>query len=378
MSLALGGKKCAQAFIGNKCIMAAELEKRNVKLRVPIPANVRKMAPMNLPTGDRSGKLRLDFNENTVGCAPAILNAVRKLSAEQIAMYPEYESTVRWMARWHGVRPSELTISNGADGGLRQIVDTFVESGSEALLAEPTFPMYRFYLGIAGARIRTIRYERDMSFPMDAALRELRRAPRLMFLASPNNPTGTLLDPAAIRQLIQISPRTMFVVDEAYCEFSDVTVLPWIRRYPNLAVVRTFSKAAGLAGLRLGCVLACPEVTSLLAKTFEAFAVNAAALTAAKAVAHHREAVRSYVREIHRSRKFLAEALSGFGARVFPSVANFVLADLGPTAPRIVKQLAGKGILLRPMSFGRPGFVRITIGTMPQMKRLVRALKAIW
>jgi histidinol-phosphate aminotransferase len=349
-----------------------------VKVRVPISAAARKMAPMRLPTGDRSGKLRLDFNENTVGCAPAVLKAVRGITPEQIAMYPEYESNVKWLARWFGVRPGELTISNGADGGLRHIVDTFVDSGSPVLIAEPTFPMYRFYLDIASARIRSIRYDADMAFPMEAAMRELRKAPRAMFLANPNNPTGTLLKPTAIRQMIQSAPRTLFVIDEAYYEFSRVTLLPWIRRYPNLVIVRTFSKAAGLAGLRLGCILACPEVTNLLARTFEAFAVNAAALVAAKAVAQHPIDVRNYVREINRSREFVAKSLSQSGVRVFPSVANFVLADFGPRGPEIVRQLAHEGILLRPMNFGGSGCVRITIGTMPQMKRFLRALKEVW
>jgi histidinol-phosphate aminotransferase len=336
------------------------------------------MVPMKLPTGNRSGKLRLDFNENTIGCATAVLKSIREITAKQIAMYPEYESSVKCLARWFGVRPSELTISNGADGGLRQIVDTFVDSGSPVLLAEPTFPMYRFYLDIAGARIRSIQYDADIAFPVDAAMRELRKSPRAMFLANPNNPTGTLLKPAAIRQMIRSAPRTLFVIDEAYYEFSGVTVLPWIRRYPNLVIVRTFSKAAGLAGMRLGCVLACPELTSLLARTFEAFAVNAAALVAAKAVTQHPVAVRNYVREIDRSRVFVAKALAVFGVRVFPSVANFILVDFGPRGPEIVKQLAREEILLRPMNFGGPGYVRITIGTMPQMRRLLRVLKEIW
>jgi histidinol-phosphate aminotransferase len=331
---------------------------------------------MNLPTGARAGKLRLDFNENTIGCAPAILRAVRKLTAEQVAMYPEYEPTVRWMARWYGVRANEVTISNGADGGLRQIVDTFVGRGSEALLVEPTFPMYRFYLGIADARVRAINYDENMAFPLGAAVQALRRAPRIMFLANPNNPTGTLLKPGEIYKLVESAPRTLFVIDEAYYEFSGVTVLPWIRRYSNLVVVRTFSKAAGLAGLRLGCVLACPEVTSLLARTFEAFAVNAPALAAAKAVSLNGVAIRNYAREINRSREFVASALSKLGVRVFPSAGSFLLAEFGPKATRVVRGLAAKGILLRPIGFGGRGFVRITMGTMPQMQRLLRALKA--
>jgi histidinol-phosphate aminotransferase len=356
----------------------AEEEKRTVKLRVPVSAAAQKMAPMKLPSGNRSGKLRLDFNENTVGCAPAVWRAVHRLSAEQIAMYPEYETSVKWLARWHGVRPEELTISNGADGGLRQIVDTFVDHGSSVLLAEPTFPMYRFYLDIAGAKICKIAYERDMSFPAEAALRELRRSPRAMFLANPNNPTGTLLKPTFIRRMIESAPRTLFVVDEAYYEFSGITVLPWIRRYPNLVVVRTFSKAAGLAGLRLGCILACPVVTGLLARTFEAFAINAAALVAAKAVTLHPPAIRAYTREINRSREFLARGLSELGVRVFPSAANFMLTDCGAKGPEIVKHLAHKGILVRPMSLGQHDYVRITIGTMRQMRRVLREVKAAW
>lgn len=351
-----------------------------MKLRVPIPAPVRRLRNYYSPIEGRAGKLRLDFNENTVGCSPAVLRAVRNLTAEQLAMYSEYQAPSLRLARWFGVRTTEFMLTNGADGGLQQIVSTFVDGRSTVLLAEPTFVMYRFYIEMTGARIRSVRYDRDMNFPISGIMNELRKSPRVFFLANPNNPTGTLVDPDSIHRMLHVAPRTLFVVDEAYFEFCGVTVLPWIRKYSNLIVARTFSKAAGLAGLRLGCLFACPEVMDLLARTREPFPVNAAALVAAEATMRNYKDVEAYATEVLRSREMLTSALGALDIRVFPSAANFLLADLGPRATRVLKELNRRGILLRDRTsdFGRPGYVRITAGTRPQMRRLIRALKQIW
>jgi histidinol-phosphate aminotransferase len=347
-----------------------------MKLRVPIPSTTRNMSPAHTPIEGRSGALRLDFNENTVGCSAAALRAVRALTAEQLATYPEYLIPTAKMAHWFGVNPNELTLSNGADGALQQIVSTFVDSRSAILLVDPTFVMYRFYAQLSGAKIVSLRYDSEMKFPVDAVMNALRKSPRLFLIANPNNPTGTLIPSSVIRRMLNAAPRTLFVLDEAYVEFSGTTVLPWIQRYPNLIIVRTFSKGAGLAGLRLGCMFACPEVTSLLARTREPFAVNAAALVAAEATMRDYRSVKRYAREILLARDFLSKALVRKGVKVFPSDANFLLADFGERAHRVLGQLAKGGILLRDRTsdFGRTGYVRITIGTRPQMRRLIREL----
>jgi len=334
------------------------------------------MRPAHTPIEGRAGKLRLDFNENTVGCSAAALRAIRKLTAEQIATYPEYLTPTGKMARWFGVKPAELTLTNGADGALQHIVYTFVDSQSTILLIDPTFVMYRFYAQLSGAKIASLQYDTEMKFPVGAVMKALRKSPRLFLIANPNNPTGTLIPAAIIRRMLDAAPRTLFVVDEAYAEFSRVTVLPWIRRYPNLIVVRTFSKGAGLAGLRLGCMFACPEVTSLLAKTREPFAVNTAALVAAYATLRNYGAVRRYAKEITVARSLLSKALQRYGVKMFPSAANFLLVDFGTAAPGLLSELKKRGILLRDRTsdFGRVGYVRITIGTQPQMRRLVRDL----
>jgi histidinol-phosphate aminotransferase len=337
------------------------------------------MAPCHVPIEGRVGALRLDFNENTVGCSAAALRAVRKLTAEQLAMYPEYIAPTVRMARWFGVKPNEIALTNGADGALQQIIATFVDRRSAILMVNPTFVMYRFYAQLSGARIAAISYDSEMKFPAEAAMKALQKSPRLFLIANPNNPTGTLIPPDVIRRMLNAAPRTLFVLDEAYAEFSGVTILPWIRRYPNLIVVRTFSKGAGLAGLRLGCMFACREVTALLASTREPFAVNAAALVAAEATLRDYRAVTKYAKEIGLARELLRDALVRLRVKVFPSAANFLLVDFGAGAPRILRRLAKRRILLRDRTsdFVRRGYVRITIGTRPQMRRLIRELERL-
>jgi histidinol-phosphate aminotransferase len=347
-----------------------------VRLAVPVRPCVRRLAPYIAPEEGRAGKLRLDFNENTVGCSPSVLRALRRITPEQLAIYPEYEAASKRIARHFGVRPAEMLFSNGVDDALRQIMDTFIEPGNTVLIPEPTFSMYRFFAEIAGARVQTVPYEDSVCFPLAAILRALRHSPRVLCLANPNNPTGTLLDHAALRRILDAAPRTLVLVDEAYFEFAGLTVLPWIRRCPNLVVSRTLSKAAGLAALRLGVLFARTDVADALRRACTPYPVSNAALVAAEAALADRRFLGRYVREVLASRKHLASGLERLGVRVFPSSANFLLVDFGKGGSELVRRLARRGILLRDRAseFGRDGFVRVTAGTLPQTRRLLRAI----
>lgn len=327
----------------------------------------------------REGFLRLDCNENTVGCSPRVRQALARLTRQQVAMYPEYEAARRRLARHFGVQPAELTLSNGADESLRLIFDAFVERGDRILLVHPTFTMYYLYAALFAARIEKLHYDAQMRFPLEDVLGALRRSPRVFFLANPNNPTGTLVSAAEIRRVLEAATRTLVVVDEAYFEFSGVTVLPWIRRFPQLVVVRTFSKAFGMAGLRLGCLMACRETTTAFRAAQPPFPVNTAALVAARAAVADARFAHTYVREVLRARRELENGLNRLGVRAFPSAGNFLLVDFGPQAPRILRALARRDILLRDRApdFSRVGPVRITVGTRPQMARLLRELEAV-
>jgi histidinol-phosphate aminotransferase len=326
---------------------------------------------------NRRGKLRLDMNESAMGCSPKVRVALRRLSAEEIAMYPEKENAAARIAPSFGVSAGELTLAAGIDDALRLIADVFIERGRDVLLVEPMFPMYRFHAEQRGARIQALFCDEEMRFPLRDVLQRLKRGPAVFFLANPNNPTGLLLGEEALAKILDAAARTLVVVDEAYFEFSGVTVLRWIRQRKNLIVTRTFSKASGLAGLRIGCVFANRGITELLKRTQTPFPVGSTQLAAAEAALRDPAFTQRAATEILRGRKLLENGLRGMGVRVFPSAANFLLADFGTRGTEVIHALAKRGILIRDQSAatGRPGHARITAGTPAQMRRFLDELK---
>ncbi len=349
-----------------------------MKASLPVRPEIRRRKNYEVPVEGRLHKIRLDSNENTTGCSPAVLRSLAKLSGKQLAIYPEYRSPTRVLARYFGVRPEELMIANGGDDALRVFFDVFVDQGSSVVLCEPTFPMYRFFAEIAGAKIEVCHHDSAMRFPLEGVLRALRTKPRVLFIANPNNPTGTLLQPAEIEKLLKAAIHTAVVIDEAYGEFSGVTVRPMIRKYPQLFVVRTFSKAAGLAGLRLGAVISRKDSLENLRRAMPPYPVNVAALAAACAAIRDGAGLRRYVLEVKRLRSWFDGELRRLGVTTYPSAANFLLANFGPGGPRLFARLQAQGILLRERSqeIG-PGFVRISIGTQREMVRLRNAIERL-
>ena len=296
-----------------------------MKVRLPVRKAILQRKTYEAPAEGRLNKLRLDFNENTSGCGPAALRALRKLTPKQLAMYPEYAESTRRIASYFGVAAEELLLTNGGDDALRVFFDAFVEPTSHILICEPTFPMYRYYAEIAGARVETLRYGAEMEFPLDELVAALRKKPSVLFIANPNNPTGTLLRPDAIKNILRAATNTVVVIDEAYAEFSGVTMLPWIRKYPQLFVARTFSKAAGLAGLRLGAVMARRDSLAILRRAMPPFPVNVAALVAAEAALQEGTAIRNYVKQTRIVRERFAGELQRLGVKTFASAGNFLL-----------------------------------------------------
>ena len=347
-----------------------------MKVHLPVREAIRNRRTYEAPAEGRSGKLRLDFNENTAGCSPAVRRALAKLTIKQLAMYPEYQAPTQRIARYFGVHAEEMLLTNGGDDALRVFFDTFVEAGSSILICEPTFPMYRYYAEIYDARISALHYGSEMEFPLEGVLAALRRKPRVLFIANPNNPTGTLLHEKEVRRILKAATHSAVVMDEAYAEFSGFSVVRWIQEYPQLFVARTFSKVAGLAALRLGAVIACEESLAFARRAIAPFPVNVAALVAAEAALQDGATMRRYVLEVQRLRRWFAAELARLGVRTYPSAGNFLLANFGPGGPALFQKLEKRGILLRERSKEiRPGFVRITIGTQSEMQRLVKAIR---
>ncbi|MGA2813343.1 MAG: histidinol-phosphate transaminase [Candidatus Acidiferrum sp.] len=346
-----------------------------MKATLPVRQAILDRRTYEAPAEGRLGKIRLDFNENTAGCSPAVLRALAKITPEQFAMYPEYQALTKRLAKYFRVRPQELMLTNGGDDALRVFFDSFVEPASHIVICEPTFPMYRYWAEIAGAQIDVLRYTGEMQFPFDAALQALRKKPRVMFVCNPNNPTGTLLQPSDIEKLLNAATHTAIVVDEAYVEFSGATVTPWINRYPNLFSARTFSKAAGLAALRLGAVIANENSLRILRRAMPPFPINIAALVAAEAAVRDHVTIEKYVANVKRLRAWFASELTARGIRTYPSAGNFLLANFGPEGPALFKKLERQSILVRARTQDMgPGFVRITIGSEKEMRQLLKAI----
>jgi histidinol-phosphate aminotransferase len=338
------------------------------------------MAPYSPPSAGREGKLRLDFNENTVGCSPKVVEFLReKLNADRLSIYPEYVEALDELAAFFGVANTEFTLTNGTDEAIQLLVNTYVDDGGEVLTLKPSYAMYRFYADVAAASVREVEFRRDtLAFPLEELLETIRPATRATLIANPNNPTGTGIDLDGIRKILEAAPNTAVLIDEAYFEFSGVTALPCIRAYPNLFVSRTFSKVYGMAAMRCGCLFSSSENVQWLKKAQSPYSVNSLAVLAARAAIRDQEYIKQYVANALEARTLLCRGFERMGIRYYPSCANFVSFHAGERAIPIRDALREHGVLVRDRSYELPGCVRVTAGTPAQAERFLSELEQLW
>jgi len=338
------------------------------------------MAPYSPPTGGRADKLRLDFNENTVGCSPRVIEFLRRsLRADGLAVYPEDGAAKAAISAFFGVSADQLLFSNGTDEAIQVIVNTYVDDGDDVLLLRPSYAMYRFYSQVAGASIRELDYlPRDLAFPLEELLTAIRPSTRVILIANPNNPTGTAVGLEGIERILRAAPHAAVLIDEAYFEFCGVTALAIIGRWPNLFVSRTFSKVYGMAAMRLGCVFSQAANVGYLRKAQSPYSVNTMAVLAATEAVQDQGYITNYVAEVLAARDLLYEGLGKLSIPYFQSQANFVLVQAGPRAIEVRDKLRDRGVLVRDRSYELPGCVRVTVGTRDQIRLLLAALVEIW
>jgi histidinol-phosphate aminotransferase len=338
------------------------------------------MAPYSPPTAGRAGKLRLDFNENTVGCSPRVISLLRDcLSAEGLAVYPEYGDAKREIAEHFRTAPDSFIFTNGTDEAIQVLLNTYVDDGQEVLILRPAYAMYRFYAEVAGARVREIDYQPPtMDFPLNEILDAITPDTRAILIANPNNPTGTGTGLQAIERILKRARRAVVMIDEAYYEFSGITALPILENHPNLFVSRTFSKVYGMAAMRLGCLFSHAANIGFLHKAQSPYSVNTLAILAAREAVRDRAYIENYVTEVLAARELLSVGLEKLGISHVPSSANFVLLQLGKRAIAIRDALRAEGILVRDRSHEIPGTVRVTVGTREQTRRLLNSLEKLW
>jgi histidinol-phosphate aminotransferase len=339
-------------------------------------AAVQSLAQYHPPLADRRG-LRLDFNENTAGCSPRVLDRLRRLSPEDLARYPERAPVEAAVAGWLRLSPNELLLTNGVDEAIHLLCETFLEPGTEALMAVPTFSMYEIYAAATGARVRTVQADADFRFPLERIRQSITPSTRLIAVANPNNPTGTVVERESLLALAAAAPAAAVLVDEAYFDFYGATLVGEIARVPNLFIARTFSKAYGMAGLRAG-VLAGPESQiAFVQRVASPYNVNAAALACLPEAIADTAYVADYVAAAQRNRARLEAELGALGLRYWKSAANFVLLHIGSSHDPFVRKMRQRGILVRDRDRdpGCAGCVRITVGSDAETEPLFDALR---
>lgn len=344
---------------------------------VPQPRDlIRGMKDYHPPLGDRSG-VRLDFNENTFACSPKVLETLGRVSRAELTMYPEREHVERIAAGHLGLEPAQVLLTNGVDEAIHVLCQTYLDEDEEMLLPVPTYSMYGVYASGTEARITEVQAGGDFGFPLEALLGKITPATKLIAIANPNSPTGQSVSREEILRILEAAPQAAVLVDEAYFHFHGETVMDLVGRAPNLIVARTFSKAYGLAGLRLGLLAAAEEQMRWLRRVISPYSVNSLALACLPAALEDAAYIDWYVAEVLDAREELTAALDRMGVRWWPSRANFVLTYIGPKHAEFCKAMREGGVLVRDRSAdpGCDGCVRITIGTREQTARGAEAMK---
>jgi histidinol-phosphate aminotransferase len=340
--------------------------------------NIRKMQPYKPPLEGRSKGiyLLLDFNERTTEPSPRVKEALKKfIDSGRLQVYPEYGDLEEKIAQYAGVDGVEVMVTNGGDQGIDIICRAHLSEGDKAIVPQPSFAMHFQSAEIQGAEILEPSYSQDGSFPLKEILDLVAKENniRVVILCNPNNPLGVAIPLKDVEKILQRAQEKGIAVmhDEAYFEFSGITAKDLIKKYDNLYIIRTFSKAFGLVSTRVGYVISSQHNLKELLKIRGPYDVNMFAKTAVLAALEDIGYMKDYVKEVmHGSKSVLEKFLREKGMRFFPSAANFLFLEVNDSS--LFEGLKKKGILVRPKTGagGKQG-VRISIGTLEQTKRFI-------
>jgi histidinol-phosphate aminotransferase len=336
---------------------------------------VQQMKEYHPPLGSREA-LRLDFNENTLACSPKVREVLGRISTGDLTRYPEREPIEALVAHHLGVTPAQTVLTNGVDEAIHVLFETFLDSGDELLLPVPTYTMYEVYASATDARVVSIQAAADLQFPFERLLAALTPRTKIIAIANPNSPSGSAATRTQLIELARRAPQAILLVDEAYFHFHGDSVLDRIDDLPNLVVARTFSKAYGLAGLRLGLLAGSVGLMQWIRRVLSPYSVNSLALACLPAALEDAAYLEWYVAEVVAARAEFEVVLDAIGVRRWPTHANFILVDIGPRHAGFVQRMQAAGVLVRDRSSdpGCDGCVRITIGTRQQMRDAAAAL----
>lgn len=337
---------------------------------------------------DRAGALRLHLNENTGGCSATVLEAIRQISAEEVAVYPDYSALSRECAAYLGVREAQLVLTNGLDEGLLALtVSAFsmmqiTDGLPEAIIPAPAFEMYSVFVKAAGGRVVSIPPNPGFAFQTKGVCEAITDRTRIIFLTNPNNPTGQLIPRDAIREITRCLPKEVTIVlDEAYYDFCGETFLTELDAHPSVILGRTFAKAHGLAGLRAGCLIGDPGRLDAVRTVVPPYSLSVFAVAGWRAALRDRDYLDWYRSQVAESRELMYAACERLSLPCWKSAGNFVLINVERSGEpeAIVRAFAERGILVRDRSRdpGCRGSIRITAGLVRHTEIAIEALEVL-
>lgn len=360
-------------------------------MQLPVPQHIAAIVPY--PPGKPMDELEREYgitnaiklasNENPWGPSPKAVAAIGAM-LHNLHRYPDGSSyyLTEAVARWIGSAPAEIVLGNGSNEVIEFLVKAFVGTGDTVITSHPSFLMYQKFVQVRGGDNVVIPLK-EMHHDLEAITAAVTDRTRLIFLDNPNNPTGTLISRERFDRFLAGLPETVIVVvDEAYIDFVDpdkrIDILGYIRqpdRIPAVVSLRTFSKAFGLAGLRVGFGVMHREIAGLLHRVRQPFNINLPAQAGALAALDDEEHYRATLRGTAEGLAWLSGEVAGLGCRPYPSYTNFFLIDVGGDATRLYEAMLYKGVIVRSMkAYGYPDFIRITVGTAAENQRFVAAL----
>lgn len=344
-------------------------------------SRIQEMKSYNPPlTGRRVfGGMLLDFNERTLPPSVKVQKAIQDLlRSNKLQLYPEYGDLEKKIGQFVGVKANEVMMTNGSDQAIDIIFRTFTDVGDTVIIPAPSFPMFSQSAQIMGNKILCPLYKKeDVAFPLHEVLEMINDSVKLIVICNPNNPTGTLVLPNTIEKIAKKAPNAIVLVDEAYFDYAKVTVIPLIKKYPNIIVVRTLSKAFGLPSLRVGYIVASKIYIDELLKVRGPYDVNMIAYTVSLVAFDDLKSIQKYSREImNESKPMVEEFFTKNSVTFYPSAANFLLYR--PIVEQEAEVLKENGILVRPQDKTNiEGTLRLTIGTKEQMKRFIKVYQKV-
>ncbi len=350
--------------------------------KIPLArTEVEKMVQYSAPLEGRRQLLRLDFNENTIGPSPKVLNAINNITSEQISIYPEYKglqqaiiNNLNSSGLGTALEQQQVGLFNGVDACIHSIFYAYGDRDKKLLTTDPTFGYYHSCASMQGMEVLQIPYEGfPFKYPFDQIYQSLiNHKPKILIICNPNNPTGTNLAPHRIIKLAQASPETLVVIDELYEAFLGDSVLPIVnfKETSNILVLRSLSKTSGLAGLRMGFALGHPDLIDRLNRMTGPYDINSFAVAAAFATLEDQAYVDNYVAEVLKAREWMQKQLIEAKVKHHMEAGNYFLLWPKHDVTMTESSLKARGVLVRNME-GKPlinGSLRVSIGTPNQMK----------